>query len=284
MPVAGINDTDPEVSITYNNIALSYWRQGKYQRALAYHQRALALVSSLLVMGFPMLRTLSRASFVGMLAGICLLGMVRKRSLLVALIIFLFIFPMLATHEMIFRYSTIPNALPEWLSSMLPGFEKGPPPGSWEAKLSAWEKYWPKILKEPLLGMGYGSVYMAVVDTEYLKILCETGFLGFLAFLWLMKKILEMAWRTSERAPEGFYRGFATGYLAGSVALFIHAIAAPSLSTIRTAEPFMFSTALVTLLYNRFVTESSGGRDAQRRHKRREDSESEDALDETVVA
>lgn len=85
---------------------------------------------------------------------------------------------------------------------------------------------WPKTIRaftrNIFLGSGYGSVTLAV-DNNYLRILGETGILGFIAFISIfivsgiyIKKILPLV-------SSSVVRGFALGFAAGTFGLFLNA-------------------------------------------------------------
>ncbi|MBI2031215.1 MAG: O-antigen ligase family protein [Candidatus Levybacteria bacterium] len=86
---------------------------------------------------------------------------------------------------------------------------------------------WPNTLaafkRNIFLGSGYGSVSLAV-DNDYLRILGESGLIGFLSFLIIflisaiyIKKILP-------DIDSGPVKSFIIGFIAGSVGLFLNAI------------------------------------------------------------
>jgi O-antigen ligase len=58
---------------------------------------------------------------------------------------------------------------------------------------------WPRAIRafiqNPILGTGYSSVGLAV-DNEYLRVLAETGILGFVAFTMIIRRLIGSYWST----------------------------------------------------------------------------------------
>lgn len=70
---------------------------------------------------------------------------------------------------------------------------------------------WPRavraFIQNPVLGTGYSSVGLAV-DNEYLRILAETGILGFLAFILILLRLIKSYWPSItkfESTPESAF-------------------------------------------------------------------------------
>ncbi len=82
-----------------------------------------------------------------------------------------------------------------------------------------WPRAWRAWAKNPLWGLGYSSLGLAT-DCDYLRLLGETGLVGFLAFLLIPGHLLNsfwQAWRESDRRTKIFLAGF-IGSLLGFLA------------------------------------------------------------------
>jgi len=110
---------------------------------------------------------------------------------------------------------------------------------SWKQALTGWTK-------SPFLG--YGVTGFAFMDAQFMRVLVETGLVGLAAFLWLLWRLLRVAWDTHRRLARTRLEGITLGYLAGSVAIFTHAAGANTFIIVRIMEPFWFFTGLITLL------------------------------------
>jgi hypothetical protein len=86
---------------------------------------------------------------------------------------------------------------------------------------------WPRavnaFLKDPLLGIGYSSIDLAT-DNDYLRILGETGLLGFLAFVLIFirisKLLIERALPLTEKL-KGIELGFIAGVIGAIIGSFL---------------------------------------------------------------
>lgn len=203
--------------------------------------KPLLIVGTLVVLGFPLMRTASRASLLSMIAGLTAISFFGKGKLLIPMIIALLLFPMILPQALTDRFLTILALLP---------MSNEPIPSSLGAKQGAWILAFNReIVNYPIFGQGMGKKALAHVDNEYVKVLIEVGFVGlifFLAILWRMYKSGRQTYQAS-RVP--LVRGFSLGYTGAFIAMCVHSIAATSMTTIRTMEPFMVATGIMGALY-----------------------------------
>ena len=104
------------------------------------------------------------------------------------------------------------------------------------------------FLERPLLG--WGITGWRFLDAQYFRTLVETGMLGLIAFAFLMFGVLKMAFRAREffRSRDEFYFGFASGLIAGSFGLLVHAIGSNTFTIVRIMEPFWLCCGLLVVL------------------------------------
>jgi len=115
------------------------------------------------------------------------------------------------------------------------------------ARIESWSQSYKRLMKEPFLGYGAGSVN--VVDNQYSRVMIESGILGFLAFFWLMVEIFRNSLLSLMKLKdEPFACGLIAGFLAGFFGLLAHSLSAASFIIIRIMEPFWFLMALVIAL------------------------------------
>jgi hypothetical protein len=100
--------------------------------------------------------------------------------------------------------------------------------------------------KHPLLG--YGITGHQFIDAQYPKVLIETGFLGLIAFLYLLYSILKMAIAHMKAVKTPLFKGLTIGFLAGYIGLLFHAIGANTFIIVRIMEPFWFFTGIIAVL------------------------------------
>jgi O-antigen ligase len=114
---------------------------------------------------------------------------------------------------------------------------------STSARVKTWQDAFIDWVKHPILG--HGITGYRFVDAQYVRVITETGFLGLVAFLFLIITLLKRAYSTLESAEDPFQEGIAIGFLAGFIGLLFHAIGANTFIIVRIMEPFWFITAVV---------------------------------------
>lgn len=102
------------------------------------------------------------------------------------------------------------------------------------------------FLKQPILG--YGVTGYGFVDAQFVKILADTGIIGFLTFISLLYATYRNARQTYRSTQDPLFSGLALGYLAGFMAMLAHAIGANTFIIVRIMEPFWFLTAMVIMI------------------------------------
>ena len=114
------------------------------------------------------------------------------------------------------------------------------------ARIDTWKETMEKWYKRPILG--YGAAGAGFIDSQYARVLGETGLAGFMVFLWLMAAIFKAGTRTLNIMEDDWTRGLATGFTAAFAGLLFHAFSASTFIIIRIMEPFWFLTAMVVML------------------------------------
>jgi O-antigen ligase len=86
---------------------------------------------------------------------------------------------------------------------------------------------WPKALrafqKNPILGTGFSSVGLAV-DNDYLRLLAETGSLGFFAFLLIILRYFKSTMKYLLTPPQDIAHLFITATTLGFLGLMLNAV------------------------------------------------------------
>ncbi len=103
-------------------------------------------------------------------------------------------------------------------------------------------KDWPK---KPIIG--YGVTGYVFLDSQYPKVLIETGIVGLLAFLYLLYSIFKLAFRRMRDAKNPYFKGLAIGFFAGYIGLLFHALGANTFIIVRIMEPFWFFAGIIAV-------------------------------------
>ncbi len=102
---------------------------------------------------------------------------------------------------------------------------------------------WPK---HPTFG--YGVTGYRFLDSQYLRVLVETGLVGLLAFLWLQINLFRRARDVLRTTQDPLYKGVALGFLVGFIALIVHSIGTNTFILVRIMEPFWFLAGMVVMI------------------------------------
>lgn len=195
----------------------------------------------------PLLFTLSRASYLAFFMGVFMfLAISRYRIAVFAMALgllagFLILYPMLPTRvqdriEGTFRKGSQYHV-------QVVGIDLDPSASariiSYGEALAIWER-------SPLLGHGVTGTHF--IDSQYFRLLAETGLIGLGAFLFLMATLLREIWRVYLMCDDGYLKGVSLGLFVGSVAMLMHAVSANTFIIVRIAEPFWLLSALVLLI------------------------------------
>jgi O-antigen ligase len=111
------------------------------------------------------------------------------------------------------------------------------------ARLESWGAALEGFRKHPVAG--WGITGYGFLDTQYFRVLVETGAIGAGAFLWLVGALVSLFWRARAAASEPLAGALATGMLAGFGGLLAHAVGTNTFILIRIMEPFWLLTGLV---------------------------------------
>jgi len=198
---------------------------------------------------YPFLYTLSRASYMALVVGLIALGLKARRAWVVILMIFV----------LAFSNYLMPKAVRERVNytfqegsgktvSIL-GHDTGiEVDTSTHERLYVWDKvkynlhYWPWF--------GGGVSWETVLDSQYARVILETGLVGLAAFIFLLWRILRTTSEAASWTKGWFARGVALGTFATTIALIVHSMGTISFLIVRIMEPFWLLVALTNTIRN----------------------------------
>jgi O-antigen ligase len=110
-----------------------------------------------------------------------------------------------------------------------------------------------KWYKRPFLGYGVSGV--GLVDSQYARVLGETGIIGLLSFLWLMLSIFREGIKTLNIVTDDWARGVTLAFLAGFIGLLFQALTANTFIIVRIMGPFWFLVAIMMVFQKLYQNE-----------------------------
>jgi hypothetical protein len=114
------------------------------------------------------------------------------------------------------------------------------------ARIDTWKQAMIKLSYRPFLGAGVPGG--AVIDNQYTRVLIETGFIGFISFMWMISLLFRMAVRVFREAEDNFSKSLSIGFICGFIALLTQSLGGAVFILIRIMEPFWFIAAMVLVL------------------------------------
>lgn len=193
----------------------------------------------------PFLFSLSRGSYVGFIAMYLWLIVLTARKRMFLIIILLLAIPLL------------PAALPKRVAdriteTFVPGKVYNPLgeritlDESAAARIETWRRIMKKWKSRPLFG--YGVTGLGLIDSQFTRVLGETGLIGMSAFIWFLISIFRTSLQTFKTVKDDWAKGLTLGFLVGFVGLLFHSISASTFIIVRIMEPFWFLAAIVIML------------------------------------
>ncbi|MFC1658651.1 O-antigen ligase family protein [Candidatus Omnitrophota bacterium] len=192
-----------------------------------------------------LLQTLSRGSYMAFIPMFLILIVLtkRKRIMLIGILILgIFILPAILPARVTERVTSTfqPGTVYEAFGKRIALDQSA------ATRIESWKDVFGKWVKRPFLG--YGVTGVGLVDTQYPRVLGETGIIGFWIFIWLLITILKNTIQVFNGVNDDWYKGLVMGFIAGFIGLTVHCFAANTFIIVRIMEPFWFLTAIVIML------------------------------------
>jgi O-antigen ligase len=198
----------------------------------------------------PLLYTLSRASYVAMIVGLVILTLITRRAYLFAALALLavsapFIMPTEVKERVAYTFQEVGGQEVNVVGRDEPiRVDK-----STYERILVWRKVWYLMrLGLQFCLFGGGVSWESVLDSQYARVLMETGVLGLIAFVFLQSRVLLNTRQAYRWTPDWRGRGLAMGMFAATLALMVHSAGTISFLIVRIMEPFWYLVALTVLV------------------------------------
>ena len=196
----------------------------------------------MLIAFIPLLYTLSRATYASLFVSFAAVAFLsRKRVLMITFVVVLVLSPLIMPKEVLqrFRYTFDENGVPIQVGGKETSLRVDK---STYERVYVWEKVRYNLKVWPLLGGGVS--WDTVLDSQYARVLIETGMLGIFAFMFLNYRILKTAWEAYRWNSYWLTKGLSLGMLATTLGLMVHSLGTISFLIVRIMGPFWFLMAL----------------------------------------
>lgn len=233
-------------------VAMGLFTQARYWR----QKMPFLLISG--VAFIPLLYTLSRASYMGLVVGLSVLSVIsRKYAILILMILALASSSVIMPEKVKERVRYTFEA-----SSGQEVTVAGRTTGVTVDK-STHERFlvWRKV--RYILGMGGlltwfggGVTWESVLDSQYARVILETGLVGLAAFLFLQYRLLRCAREAYRWSDDWVGRGISMGVFAATLGLVTHSMGTISFLIVRIMEPYWFLVALTVTIRNQALLKS----------------------------
>lgn len=178
--------------------ALFFWGFAQFLKRKKARVLCYMLVATTL---FATMYTFSRASYVAVIAGAFLLGILKDRKVLLLAVIFLFTWQ-----------AIVPTAVTERVT--MTKSANGQLDESAQERIDLWENAKKAFLNEPFFGTGYATFQYGdhtdeLRDTHnwYILVLIETGLLGAAFVFFMLQQMLASAYRLFRHSKDPLYQG-----------------------------------------------------------------------------
>jgi O-antigen ligase len=193
----------------------------------------------------PFLFTQSRASYLGLIVTCFILGILTRHRIIItgflafALLLSPLFLPQEVKDRILFTFSQ-----PEESGQIHIGeIHLDTSTSARIASLKEIMQDWPK---KPIFG--YGITGYKFLDSQYPKVLIETGMLGLITFAYLLYSIFRLAVKNLKEVKTPYFKGLTVGFLVGFIGLLFHALGANTFIIVRIMEPFWFFAGIIVIL------------------------------------
>jgi len=190
----------------------------------------------------PFVWTLSRASYFSLIVALVAMGVASRRVSVVALVaVVLIAAPFTMPPEVITRVND--TFLPSGVPISVPGVkEEVIIDKSAYERIYVWQKVKFGLKQYPFFGGGIE--WGRVLDSQFARVIIETGLFGIAAFVFLLWRILKTTHEAFRWSRYWVAKGLSLGMLAATVGLIAHSFGTNSFLIVRIMEPFWFLVAL----------------------------------------
>lgn len=202
------------------------------------------------VCGLPLLYTLSRASYLAIITGAVVVGVVGRSYLILGtLVVVLLASPVIMPPEVIERVA--------YTFQEEHGYDVGGVvmvDKSTGERFMVWRKVGFILTLAPVYALfGGGVAWERVLDSQYARVILETGLVGLAAFVVLQISVMRTVRQAYRWTDDWVARGLAMGMFAVTFALIVHSTGTISFLIVRIMMPFWVLAAMCVYIRNHAI-------------------------------
>jgi len=203
------------------------------------------LILLILLMIPPFLFTQSRSSYLGLIPVCLIMGLLTKRKIIVVgvLTVAFILSPLFLPSQVKNRILYTFTQTEETGQVTVGGVRLDTSTSARLVSLKQILTDWPN---HPLIG--YGITGYGFIDSQFPRVLIETGILGLLSFFYLLFSIFRIAMKNLIEVKTPYFKGLTVGFFAGFIGLLFHALGANTFIIVRIMEPFWFLAGIIAVL------------------------------------
>ena len=203
----------------------------------------------------PLLYTLSRASYGALVVGFAVIALLSRKYLILVLLVLILAMSTLIMPEAVIERVALTIQEDGGREVAVFGKDLGV-----QVDKSTYERIyvWRKVgfilsLGAQFFFFGGGVSWESVLDSQYARVLLETGVVGLFAFVFLQWRILITTRQAYLWTEDWVARGIALGMFGATVALIVHSAGTISFLIVRIMEPYWFLIALTVITRNEAI-------------------------------
>lgn len=212
-------------------------------------KKRLMLISVAGLLFAPLVYTLSRASYLAIIAGTLVISVIGRSGLILGVIALVGVGAIFASPEAVQERIAFTFQSESGVPVDVPGMGNVVLDKSTNERILVWRKVGFILTLGPqYFLLGGGVSWESVLDSQYARVILETGMIGLFAFVFLQMTLLYTTRQAYRWTEDWVGRGLAMGMFAATLALIVHSAGTISFLIVRIMEPFWFLIALCVIV------------------------------------
>jgi O-antigen ligase len=228
---------------------------GLFTQARPFRNKLMFLALAFLAF-VPFLHTLSRASYMGFIVGLTTISIISRKFYIFGVLVLVLAFSSVIMPVEVVERVAYTFQQESGHDVVLGGTNTGlKVDKSTHERFEVWKKV-KFILKD--VGIYYtffggGVSWESVLDSQYARVILESGLMGMAAFLFLQFTLLKTARQAYRWTDDWFSRGISMGMFGATLALIVHSFGTISFLIVRIMEPYWLLIAMTVVIRNQAI-------------------------------